>query len=29
MTDNGAAIGQWGLTSYSCQEWALEKEAIQ
>lgn len=29
LSDNGAAVGQWGSTDYSCQEWRLVKEGIQ
>ncbi|MCI6464709.1 MAG: RICIN domain-containing protein [Faecalicatena sp.] len=29
LTTNGAAIGQWGPTGYTCQEWTFVKEGIQ
>ena len=27
-TEDGASVGQWGITDYGCQEWMLVKEGI-
>lgn len=29
LTNNGAAVGQWGPTGYACQEWLFVREGIQ